>query len=526
LDKLSAERLNRKVRESHVYLKGSEIAQVFVSDRFNRAERISSLCFNRILLEKRMKTVLYRPNDSFICEENGACAPAHYRILSYSLTTLAATLLDAGIEVVVLDAGAEKLHISESIRRIDEAKPEVLLVTLNASAVGIALKGIEELKERLKIPVIAFITHPLEEEVLRSYPFVDIVVQRGWRPASIDIMLAISKGQSFEDVPGISFLQNGEVIRTQSRPFEPLDRSPLPPLHLFPMKAYNAYAFLFSVGCNFRCMYCFFRYPGKWMGREVDRCIEELKRLKSYGNRLILAMDEEFTMRIDYAKQIATSIISERLNLMLSTNIRADRNDDELFELLSHAGFFLLSFGVESGNQEVLNKNATRKNLDLVLKTSDLLKKYRIATKYFFRLLHDTRETIHQTFEFATEKLKVADASFDICIPYPGTPMYKYLKRRRWIEGLTTENLAWIYYNLYGCEQLHDSPMKKPFWRIGDLTFDDLVELERKYYHLIPHGGYRAKLGRWIFNPNFLRCAVSMAMTNPKVFLELSKRFL
>jgi radical SAM superfamily enzyme YgiQ (UPF0313 family) len=475
-----------------------------------------------------MKTVLYKPNDGFISEENGSCAPANYRILSYSLTTLAATLLDAGIEVVVLDASAEELRVSESIRRIDEAKPEALLITFNCSAAGLALKGIKELKERLKIPVIAFITHPLEEEVLRSYPFVDIVVRRGWRPASIDIMLAISKGKSFEGIPGICFLQEGEVIRTQARPFVPIDHAPVPPLHLFPMRAYNAYAFLFSIGCNFRCMYCFFRYPGKWMGREVSRCIEELKRLKRYGNRLILAMDEEFTMSIDYAKQVARAIIREKLNLMLSTNIRADRNDDELFELLSRAGFFLLSFGVESGNQEVLNKNATRKNLDLVLKTSVLLKKYRIATKYFFQigLLHDTRETIHQTFEFATEKLKVADASFDICIPYPGTPMYEYMKRRNWIERLTTENLAWIYYNLYGCEQLRGSPMKKPFWRIGDLTFENLVELERKYYHLIPHGGYRAKLGRWIFNRNFIRCAVSMAMNNPKVFLELSKRFL
>jgi hypothetical protein len=68
--------------------------------------------------------------------------------------------------------------------------------------------------------------------------------------------------------------------------------------------------------------------------------------------------------------------------------------------------------------------------------------------------------------------------------------------------------------------------MEKPFWRIGDLTFDDLVTLERKYYHMVPHGGYRAKLGRWLRNPKFLRCAASMALTNPKVAFDLAKKFL
>jgi radical SAM superfamily enzyme YgiQ (UPF0313 family) len=475
-----------------------------------------------------MKIVLYRPNDGFICEENGAAAPTNYRILSYSMTLLAATLLDAQIEVEVVDAAGEGLSGAESIRKIEEARPEALLITLNTSAAGLGLWGIEDLKARFKIHLVAFITHPLEEEIITSYPFIDIVILREWRSASIDIIKAISEKKNLKDVTGICFRQNNEIIKTTARPLQPLDHSPLPPLHLFPMQVYNAYSFMFSQGCNFHCLYCYFRHAGKWVGRDITRCVEELKILKSHGRRLVFAFDDELTTDLDYAKQLALTISRENLNLMLSANTRADRYDDELFELMSQAGFFLLSFGVESGNQDILNKNVTKKNLDHVLRTSALLKKYKIAVKYFFMigLIHDTKETIHQTFKFITEKLKVADASFDVCVPYPSTPMYKYLRRRNWIQKLSPENLTWIYYNLYGCSQLVETPMEKPFWRIGDLTFDDLVTLERKYYHMVPHGGYRAKLGRWLRNPKFLRCAASMALTNPKVAFDLAKKFL
>ncbi|MHC4477890.1 MAG: B12-binding domain-containing radical SAM protein [Planctomycetota bacterium] len=475
-----------------------------------------------------MKIVLYRPNDGFICEENGSAAPTNYRILSYSMTLMSANLLDAGVEVDVLDAGGEGLSDAQSIKKIEEARPEALLITLNTSAAGLGLWGIEDLKARLKIPVIAFITHPLEEEIIRSYPFIDIVILREWRSASIDVLKAISEKKDLKETAGICFRENKEIIKTVARPLQPLDHSPMPPLQLFPMRRYNAYAFMFSQGCNFHCLYCHFRHAGKWIGRDITRCVEELKILKSYGSRLVFAFDDELTTDLDYAKQLAVAIGRENLNLMLSANTRADRYDDELFELLSRAGFFLLSFGVESGDQDVLNKNTTKKNLDQVLRTSDLLRKYKIAVKYFFMigLIHDTKESIRQTYKFITEKLNVADASFDVCVPYPSTPMYKYIKRRNWIKKLTPENLTWIYYYLYGCNQLAKTPMEKPFWRIGDLTFDDLVALERKYYHLVPHGGYRTKLGRWLRNPHFLRCTASMALTNPKVAFELAKKFL
>jgi len=475
-----------------------------------------------------MKAVLYRPNDGFICEENGAAAPTQYRILSYSMTMLAASLVDAGVDLVVLDAGAEGIDVSQSLRRIEEAKPEALLIALNTSAAGCGLMGVGDLKAKLQIPVVAFITHPLEEEVLRSYPFLDIVVLREWRTASVQVLAAILVKGNLQDIKGICFRRDGELIKTASRALEPFDRCPMPPLHLFPMQRYNAYSFMFSQGCNYSCMYCYFRHAGKWVGRDIDRCIEELRRLRTYGNRLVFAFDDELTTDLDYAKQLALAIGGSKLNMMLSANTRADRYDGELFELMSKAGFILLSFGVESGSQEVLDKNATRKNLEQVLRTSKLLMKYKIAVKYFFMigLLHDTRESIHETFRFVTEKLKPADASFDICVPYPSTPMYHYLRHFDWIKEITPENLTWIYYHLYGCHQLGGTRMEKPFWRIDDLTFEDLVDLERKYYHLVPHRGYRAKLRSWVRNPSFWRCAASMVMTNPKVVLNLARRFI
>ena len=96
------------------------------------------------------EVVIYRPNDGFLCEENGTTAPCSYRVLSYSLAVCAATLEQAGIRIQVLDAGAERLSTVDALRRIASIRPKILIISVNNFAAGLALKGVEALKESLE----------------------------------------------------------------------------------------------------------------------------------------------------------------------------------------------------------------------------------------------------------------------------------------------------------------------------------------------------------------------------------------
>ena len=239
--------------------------------------------------------------------------------------------------------------------------------------------------------------------------------------------------------------------------------------------------------------------------------------LKGYGNRLVFTTDEELTMDPENTKSLCSAMIDAKLNMMISGNTRASSADEELFSLMSRAGFFSLNFGAESGLQWILNKNGTQKSLQDIKRAYQMLRKQNIICKVFFLIgmLHETSETIHETFRFITEELQAYDASFDIAIPYPKTIMFKELKKRGWIKTLSTENLTWIYYHIYGATQLEQTPMEKPSWRIGDLSFDDLIEIERKYKQLIPHGRLGTKVKRLTLNTDFRRTLATLFCRSP-----------
>lgn len=475
-----------------------------------------------------MKVLLYRPNDGFLCEENGTSAPTHYRTLSYSLAICAAILEGDGVDVVVLDAAAEDLDWREAGKRIEATRPDLLLIAVNNFAAHLAFQGIRLAKRHLRAPVAALLTHSMEEETLRAYPFVDAVIRREWGPASRDLARAIAGNRSLGEVPGIILRSDGKIVRTSPRPHQPLDQRPLPALHLFPMKRYDAYQIAMSEGCNHHCSFCWFHVypPSGWSGRDPDRIVAELQMMKAYGNRPVFTIDDELTLDVDYAKTLCKTLITSRIHMMLSANTRADRGDKELFSLMSKAGFFNLQFGVESGCQEILDRNGTRKKLDQVKNTFAMLEEHHISSKVFFLigLLHETRETVERTFRFVTEDLRHYDASFDVAIPYPETWMYRYLKKRGWIESLSTEDLSWIYFHIYGCSQLAGSPMRKPWWRVGELTFDHLWELERRYYDRVPHGGRGAQLKRLALNPDFRNTVARFAFRDPLFLAQLASR--
>jgi len=296
------------------------------------------------------------------------------------------------------------------------------------------------------------------------------------------------------------------------------------------MKQYDSYQIAMSEGCNYHCSFCWFcgYPPSGWSGRNIDRVLEELRRLKSYGSKPVFTIDDELTFDPEYAKRVCQGIVKAKINMMFSANTRADRAEDELLEMMSRAGFFNLQFGVESGCQEILDRNGTRKTLEQAKAAFALLEKHRIASKVFFLigLLHETRETVQQTFRFVREELNHYDASFDIAIPYPGTSMHRFLKRKGWIRTLDPENLSWIYFHVYGCRQLAGTPMRKPFWRIGKMTFDDLYEMERKFYRYVPRGGLVPQLKRLMFNRAFRRTTRDLLWHEPGELLGLAARLL
>ena len=132
---------------------------------------------------------------------------------------------------------------------------------------------------------------------------------------------------------------------------------------------------------------------------------------------------------------------------------------------MKQAGCWIVGFGIESGNQESLNKMKKRAKLEDARKALALCKKYGIKTYGLFLigLPWETRAMVEDTIRF----MKEIDPSFidvHIAYPLPGTEYYRMAKEM----------------NLFKEEDLHFGDYSKPIVHTVELSTPDLIKLRRR----------------------------------------------
>ena len=117
------------------------------------------------------------------------------------------------------------------------------------------------------------------------------------------------------------------------------------------------------------------------------------------------------------------------------TGIRVDRVDFELLDKMRQAGCYRVYFGIESGNQEILNNIKKGITLEQVRKAVEFAKKAKLEIAGYFMvgLPGDTEETMQDTINFAKSlDLNLAKAS--ITIPLPATGIFNELDAKGLIK--------------------------------------------------------------------------------------------
>lgn len=191
----------------------------------------------------------------------------------------------------------------------------------------------------------------------------------------VDIIDAIASRQSLAEIPGLSYRNNGKMVRNPGRLLvEDLDRLPLPNFDLARGKNYGYLygqnvkpmaAIVSSRGCPFRCTFCTFRGT-KYRERAVDQVIEEIRMYVNHGVKYLMFYDDNFLMRKERIYELGEKIIQNKFNLKIGIVSRIDLIDYDLFSKLREAGVILVIVGIESFNQDVLdfyNKRTTVERL-------------------------------------------------------------------------------------------------------------------------------------------------------------------
>jgi len=264
----------------------------------------------------------------------------------------------------------------------------------------------------------------------------------GWRPAWLNLKPATC---NLKPIKGLVWRHNGEIVINSDRPFiRSLDDLPLPRHDLLPLDKYRAplvrgpYAFVVtSRGCPGGCRFCIkhVSYGNAVRFRSPENVLAEIEQLVSLGMRNIHMYADLFTLNRDHVMGICREILSRGLKVRWTCNSRVDFVDEEMLRAMAHAGCWMISWGIESGDDGMLRRMHKGTTTDQVERALRWAKRAGIMNWGYFiiGLPGETEESIRRTIDFA-KRLPLDLALFHIAAPHPGTPFFFEVVENGWFR--------------------------------------------------------------------------------------------
>jgi anaerobic magnesium-protoporphyrin IX monomethyl ester cyclase len=376
-----------------------------------------------------------------------------------SLAQLAA-MVHPEFTVEIVDAIAERMTWEQFEAILRDRRPRFYITQVTAPTLTNDMYG-AFLAKSLGAYTMAFGTHvtPMVRETLEPFPALDFVLRGEPELTFKELIQTLSKAESagenadpsvpltmdLSQVLGLGWRKDGEIVVNQDRPFIPsLDDLPMPLHHLLPLDKYRiplvkgAYTFIVTGrGCTAGCTYCIKHVSYQWSvrTRSPEMILEELKLLAKLGIHNVHMYADLFTVSREQVIAICKLILEDGLKVRWTCNSRVDYVDEEMLTLMGKAGCWMISWGIESGNELIL-KNA-RKGADPA-KAARALKWAKAAGiknwgYFIIGLPGETEETIRQTIDFS-KSLPLDLALFHVAAPYPGTPFFFQVMENGWFR--------------------------------------------------------------------------------------------
>lgn len=287
-------------------------------------------------------------------------------------------------------------------------------------------------------PFLTYNTNTIYEN-----PFIDYVIMGEAELTLKDIL----DGVPDNEILGICYRENFQPVKNDKRPFiDNLDILPFPARHLVDNSIYRRpdngkvqAVVKVARGCPFHCFFCLATpvSGAKVRTRSPENIVAELKEcVEKYNIKNFLFWSDIFNFNREWTLELCQKIIESGLKISWSSNTRADTMDDEMAKMMYKSGCRLVSIGVESGSQKMLDNIGKKITLDDIRNTVKILKKNKIKIYNYFviGLPWETEETVEETIKFAIE-LDSNFISFYTATPLPGTKYFAYAMMNKLVEG-------------------------------------------------------------------------------------------
>lgn len=388
------------------------------------------------------------------------------------LLYIAAVLLENDYEVDLLDSRALSLSKEEVEKEVALKKPDVVGIssmTFNISEAYDVAEIVKKVDGNIKVMIGGAHPTALPTETLEECKDIDITVYGEGEITVPELMEAIEGKRKMEDIEGIAYRDAANIMKNAPRPLiEDLDSVPFPARQLLPWEKYQrlTHRTLFSKnvdkpyttmmtsrGCPFGCVYCDKSAFGrKWRARSAENVVAEIEAVvEKYNIGEVSFHDDLFTLDRERVVKICELILEKGISISWACDARADTVDQEMLDLMKRSGCTTVCFGVESGDQTILDNIKKSESLEQIRDAVTMAKKagLNVSAGFIFGLPGETLETAKATLEFA-KSLNVDIAIFNIATPFPGSPLFKQLEKENRI--LTRD---WSKYNPHLSEMVY-----------------------------------------------------------------------
>jgi len=385
---------------------------------------------NSVVYRNMRRSVL--PND----KEHGKSNPI-------GLMYIAAVLQDAGVGVSILDAEAR--NIMDEEKYIIDNYPDVVGYTATTPLVNTCnnIAGMISYELDDVVQVIGGPHASAAPETLLDKNFDFIVQGEGEPAAPLMFEAGRNKKAKMHGIYKTPIVDN-------------LDALPFPARDLVDNSLYtNVYTgkpttlVVTSRGCPYHCTFC---GSGAIFGKKIRyrspaNVIAEMKEIVDvYKIHNVIISDDTFTMHRQRAIDIFNGMIENTLDISFRFSTRVDRVDPELLGLAKEAGCDRITYGFESGNNDILKSLRKGITIEQSREAVRMTKEagIKILGNYMIGVPYDTEETIMQTIDFAKE-LDTENAQFTIAIPLPGTEMEKTARDLGAIKSSNFDDYCFYY---------------------------------------------------------------------------------
>lgn len=429
------------------------------------------------------------------------------------LAYIAAVLKRENIPVKILEANVHDLSHTQIKKQTEEYFPDIIGITATTSLIEEAHQVALLCPKKIPVVIGGIHASSMPQETLEKFERFDFLA----RGEGEFTMLELIQKKTLSKIKGLSYRKKNKIMHNPLRELnQNLDELPFPARELLPMEKYFSVGakqqpsdyILSSRGCPYQCLFCadHLVHGRKFRYRSPENIIKEVEEIYKRGARDFDFVDDNFTLLLDRVDKFCDIMIEKRLNKKMSwrcsNGLRVDKITPALLKKMKKAGCYMVSLGIESGNEEILKNIRKMINLDKIRKAVKWCNEIGIETRglFMFGNLGEDAKTMRDTINFA-KSIKLDTATFHITTPFPNTDYWKIIKNEGKIYPKSYRD-----YIAYG----------KVIFEHGSLDEKTMIEMQKKAFR------------EFYFRPRIIFKAIKNlnSLTRLKVYINAGIAFL